>query len=164
MKKLVFLDLDGTIINTCSGKTFAEDCTDFRINLDVVNKLKEIYNNKAIYAIITNQGGIPKYTTLQAFTAKLQAVINFLRVYLQAPVTGVFCTSMDENNPCRKPNTGMLNNVLQQLKEQGTIIEKSDMIMIGDASGKSGDWSDSDKKTAENFGIDYIDVRDFISK
>ena len=31
--------------------------------------------------------------------------------------------------------------------------------MIGDASGKSGDFSDSDKKCAENFGID---VRDFL--
>ena len=36
------------------------------------------------------------------------------------------------------------------------------MIMIGDASGKPGDFSDSDKKCAENFGIDYIDVRDFL--
>lgn len=25
-----------------------------------------------------------------------------------------------------------------------------------------GDFSDSDKKCAENFGIDYIDVRDFL--
>lgn len=36
------------------------------------------------------------------------------------------------------------------------------MFMIGDASGKPGQFSDSDKKTAENFGIDYIDVEDFV--
>ena len=35
------------------------------------------------------------------------------------------------------------------------------MLMIGDASGKPGQFSDSDKKTAENFGIDYLDVEDF---
>ena len=29
---------------------------------------------------------------------------------------------------------------------------------------KKGDFSDSDKKTAENFDIDYIDVRDFLKK
>ena len=34
--------------------------------------------------------------------------------------------------------------------------------MIGDASGKEGQFSDSDKKTAENFGIDYLDVEDFV--
>lgn len=28
--------------------------------------------------------------------------------------------------------------------------------MIGDASGKEGQFSDSDKKTAENFGIVYM--------
>ena len=36
--------------------------------------------------------------------------------------------------------------------------------MIGDASGKEGQFSDSDKKTAENFGIDYLDVEDFIKE
>ena len=35
--------------------------------------------------------------------------------------------------------------------------------MIGDASGKEGQFSDSDKKTAENFGIDYMDVDDFVN-
>ena len=35
--------------------------------------------------------------------------------------------------------------------------------MIGDASGKEGQFSDSDKKTAENFGINYMDVEDFIN-
>jgi hypothetical protein len=33
--------------------------------------------------------------------------------------------------------------------------------MIGDASGKLGQFSDSDKKTAENYGIDYMDIEDF---
>ena len=41
-------------------------------------------------------------------------------------------------------------------------LQKSQILMIGDASGKPGDFSDSDKKCAENFGIDYIDVRDFL--
>ena len=39
---------------------------------------------------------------------------------------------------------------------------KQKSLMIGDASGKEGQFSDSDKKTAENFGIDYMDVNDFI--
>ena len=30
-------------------------------------------------------------------------------------------------------------------------------------SGKEGQFSDSDKKTAENFDIDYMDVEDFIN-
>lgn len=45
---------------------------------------------------------------------------------------------------------------------KGLIFNKKDALMIGDASGKEGQFSDSDKKTAENFGIDYLDVEDFI--
>lgn len=36
--------------------------------------------------------------------------------------------------------------------------------MIGDASGKEGQLSDSDKNTAENFGCEYMDVDDFVDK
>lgn len=38
------------------------------------------------------------------------------------------------------------------------------IMMIGDASGKEGQFSDSDKKTAENFGCEYMDVDDFVDK
>lgn len=38
------------------------------------------------------------------------------------------------------------------------------ILMIGDASGKEGQFSDSDKKTAENFGCEYMDVDDFMDK
>lgn len=41
-------------------------------------------------------------------------------------------------------------------------FDKEKALMIGDASGKPGQFSDSDKKTAENFGIDYMDVEDFL--
>lgn len=39
---------------------------------------------------------------------------------------------------------------------------KAASLMIGDASGKPNQFSDSDKKTAENFGCDYMDVEDFV--
>ena len=65
---------------------------------------------------------------------------------------------MDKADPRRKPNTGMLENFYKY----ACVKNKAKCIMIGDASGKPGDFSDSDKKCAENFGIDYIDVRDFL--
>lgn len=40
---------------------------------------------------------------------------------------------------------------------------KSITLMIGDASGLEGQFSDSDKRTAENFGIDYLDVNEFVN-
>lgn len=69
-----------------------------------------------------------------------------------------YCDSMNKTNHRRKPNAGMLEWFVKGYKE----LQKSQILMIGDASGKPGDFSDSDKKCAENFGIDYIDVRDFL--
>lgn len=70
----------------------------------------------------------------------------------------MYCCSTDKTDSYRKPNTGML----EKLVNYWEILTKEECIMIGDASGKPGDFSDSDKKCAENFGIDYIDVRDFL--
>ena len=50
----------------------------------------------------------------------------------------------------------------KDLGQLGMWADKDEMLMIGDASGKPGQFSDSDRKTAENFGIDYMDVEEFI--
>ena len=109
--------------------------------------------------IVTNQGGIPKYVSKEDFEAKLEGVTVFVRFYLTAlkvKVDSIYCDSVDKDNPMRKPNTGMLKHFWS--KE----LSKENAIMIGDASGKPGNFSDSDKKCAENFGIDYIDVEDLL--
>jgi hypothetical protein len=53
--------------------------------------------------------------------------------------------------------------MLSQWTDINSRFPKSKMLMIGDASGKPGQFSDSDKRTAENFGIDYMDINDFIA-
>lgn len=56
----------------------------------------------------------------------------------------------------------MLTNILKEFCENtGLEISKEDCLMIGDASGLEGQFSDSDLKTAENFGCDYLDVTEF---
>ena len=57
----------------------------------------------------------------------------------------------------------MLTRCLKHLFRPDNLT-KDDCLMIGDASGKEGQFSDSDKMTAENFGIDYLDAEDFIKE
>lgn len=70
----------------------------------------------------------------------------------------------------RKPNTGMIDQYMDYIKfindnvDEGNKIIYDTIMMIGDASGKEGQFSDSDKKTAENFGCEYMDVDDFVDK
>ena len=163
-KKVLFIDLDSTLIKTISGKTFPEDITDFRIQLPVLDKIIEKIPNLTYFFIVTNQGGIGKFTTEGDFQTKLFCIERFCDMYFRDRTKiyycsdSNYCASLDKDCHARKPNTGML----EELANDYGIKSKKECIMIGDASGKPGDFSDSDKKCAENFGIDYIDVRDFL--
>ena len=163
-KEVLFIDLDGTLIKTISGKTFPEDITDFRIQLPVLDKIIEKLPNLKRFFIVTNQGGLKSNDAKWNFTVKLYAIGDICESYLGTNLNNfygsdsMFCSSMDKTDPRRKPNIGMLKSLFKQWY----VDSKEECIMIGDASGKPGDFSDSDKKCAENFGIDYIDVRDFL--
>mgnify|MGYP002761887518 FL=1 len=163
-KKVLFIDLDSTLIKTISGKTFPEDITDFRVQLPVLDKIIEKMPNLEMFFIVSNQGGLKTTTDKHLFNSKIYAIENICRGYLCSRldylsfIDSLYCCSMDKNNTYRKPNTGMLEQLYYQYKVESI----NDCIMIGDASGKPGDFSDSDKRCAENFGIDYIDVRDFL--
>lgn len=168
-KSVLFIDLDGTLIKTASGSTFPKDCTDFIIRKEVLDKIAEKLPNLFWIGIVTNQGGIPQFISKRDFETKFESIIQFVGSYLGSRipklcieakvfVTGLYCCSIEKSDKCRKPNTGMLEILQKDFGEHS----KSSMIMIGDASGKPGDFSDSDKKCAENFGIDYIDVEDLL--
>ena len=169
-KSVLFIDLDGTLIKTASGSPFPKDCTDFIIRKEVLDKIVERLPNLLFIGIVTNQGGIPQFVSKHDFTTKFECIIQFVGSYLgnkipvfnieaKVFVTGLYCASIDKNDTNRKPNTGILEYLY---KDFGNPL-KDRIIMIGDASGKPENFSDSDKKCAENFGIDYIDVEDFLN-
>ena len=165
-KKVLFIDLDDTLIKTISGKKFPKDITDFRIQLPVLNKIVEKFPNLEFAFIVTNQGGVGKHFTEYDIETKIVVITKFIDLYLANHLNNElliadyeYCPSVNKKDIMRKPNIGMLKELCCKyfLTE-----DKEDKIMIGDASGKPGDFSDSDKKCAENFGIDYIDVRNFL--
>ena len=171
--KFLFTDLDGTLINTISGETFPKDATDFQLRKEVLDKIKSMPGLLGIF-IVTNQGGIPEYVSEQDFKAKLHAVVMFVAGYCGHPAFCRYCASTDKADPMRKPNTGMLEDmmvevlrptpsVITEIPVESIYLFKQFSLMIGDASGKPGQFSDSDKRTAENFGIDYMDVEDFLT-
>lgn len=139
-KKVLFIDLDSTLIKTVSGKTFPEDITDFRVQLPVLDKIIEKMPNLEMFFIVSNQGGLKTFIDKRIFNYKIWAVegichgyfINKLNNYLYSD--NLYCCSMDKNDAYRKPNTGMLEQLYYQYK----VESKDECIMIGDASGKPG--------------------------
>ena len=164
MKKynVIFSDLDGTLINTISGETFPKGIWDMKFKFEVLDKIKEIKPEYLL--IVTNQGGIESgFVNAYNFRAKLEYITRAISEYCDCKCYGTYCSSNDKLNPHCKPNTGMLEDLLKNTVGYNFNYIKSVSLMIGDASGKEGQFSDSDKKTAENFGIDYMDVDDFVN-
>lgn len=161
-KRILFTDLDGTLIDTISGNPFPKGIWDMQFKWDVLNAIKE-YGFEILF-IVSNQGGIEKgFVDERHFCKGKMNYIQFsLMEFLGIPVEYDYCMFNNKYNPYRKPNTGMLESICyKHLPKHNIIASKEEMLMIGDASGKEGQFSDSDKKTAENFGIDYFDVEDF---
>ena len=162
--EVIFADLDGTLINTISGETFPKGIWDMKLNFDALDAIKKV--NPKCLLIITNQGGIEKgFVNERNFQFKMAYICRSIKEYTGVEVEYSYCTSNDKDDLYRKPNIGMIDSLTREMIKRGTIengIETDKILMIGDASGKEGQFSDSDKKCAENAGFDYSDVNDFI--
>lgn len=164
MKKynIIFSDLDGTLINTISGETFPKGIWDMKFRYEVLDKIKEVKPEYLL--IVSNQGGIESgFVDADDFRAKSEYIARAIREYCDCECYVFYCQTNDKSDPYRKPNTGMLEYLTERYVGDDFDYIKSVSLMIGDASGKEGQFSDSDKKTAENFGIDYMDVDDFVN-
>lgn len=161
-KKVIFCDLDGTLIETISGEPFPKGIWDMRIRFDVLDAIKKL--NPEYILIVSNQGGIESgFVDRDDFRSKSEYITRAIREYCGCKCYGMYCETNNKSDLYRKPNTGMLENLMESYVGDDFDYIKQKSLMIGDASGKKGQFSDSDKKTAENFGIDYMDVNDFVN-
>lgn len=162
-ERVLFADLDGTIIITKSGKTFPENCHDWQFKKHIVEAIRE-YNPTHLH-IISNQGGIEKgFVNEREFIRKMHEIRDELQKHLpKVRITYDYCSSNNTEHPYRKPNCGMIDCYCDDFYN-GTDCDRRNCLMIGDASGKEGHFSDSDKICAENACIKYMDVDDFIGE
>ena len=162
--KILFADLDGTLIETKSGKTFPIDEFDWFFKPGIIEAIRN-YNPDYLF-IITNQGGIEKgFIDEEKFKCKIKNIQNGLNIRLNhiRLIAYEYCISNDKENPYRKPNIGMIER-FKGFYENDNDNDNDNCLMIGDASGKDEQFSNSDKKCAENANIEYMDVEDFITK
>ena len=164
MKKyeIIFSDLDGTLIKTISGEIFPKGIWDMKFRFAVLDKIKEIKPKYLL--IVSNQVGIESgFVDAHNFKAKSEYITRAIHEYCDCECYAMYCTTNDKTDLYRKPNVMMLEKLLESYVGDDFDYIKQKSLMIGDASGKEGQFSDSDKKTAENFCIDYMDVEDFVN-
>ena len=145
--KVLFIDLDGTLIQPLGGRTFPKGCWDMELKFATFEAIKKY--NPDLVVIVTNQGGIEMgYVNERFFENKIQWITSCIAEYCNVSVTYSYCSYCDTNNEFRKPNPGMINRFIE-----GSNIKKEDCLMVGDR--------EEDMLCAKNAGIKFIDVEEF---
>ena len=137
-----------------------------QFRFEVLDKIKDL--KPEYICIVSNQGGIESGMVFEMnFIDKMRYIESSIREYTGIPTYSEYCATNSKESPMRKPNTGMLEKIFRTInsglnftKSGLKSIEKDECLMIGDASGKPGQFSNSDLNTSENFGIDYLDVEE----
>lgn len=132
--KMAAFDYDWTLVSPKGGKTFPSNVDDWEwLYPTISEKIKGYYEDGFMIVIFTNQSKAWKHEQIQ-LVAKTLGI----------PVFIVVATEKCDY----KPNPILFNILVGNNK-----ISKEKSFFVGDALGRSGDFSDSDKIFAENIGI-----------
>lgn len=161
MTKIIFFDLDGTLRETASGKTFINEPTDQKA-IEGTRKALTYYQEKGFLLIgITNQGGVA------AGHKSLESAIEEQRITLElfpelseiffCPNWGESCYRLSRDNEpllfkapdplrlsCRKPGNGMIELAITRFND----LEIAECWMIGDRP--------EDQECAQGAGVKFV--------
>ncbi|CAK4732785.1 hypothetical protein LEN26_016413 [Aphanomyces euteiches] len=153
--KVASFDLDGTIITTKSGKTFATNANDWKFwHESVPAKLRELAADNYSIVIFSNQSGLSKGKVKET---ELKTKLNSIVAQLGVPVR-VFLLSADDH--MRKPRVGAWEFMLSHCQLQ---VDLAQSFYCGDAAGRpkaagkpKKDFSCGDYKFAVNIGVPFM--------
>ncbi|KZW01259.1 PNK3P-domain-containing protein [Exidia glandulosa HHB12029] len=155
--KAALFDLDGTLIRTKSGHTFAQGAADWKWwALHVPRELARLVGEGWQIVIVSNQGGLNNEKKRGEWKKKVEAMARELGDTV--PLTIIAATARDAY---RKPGTKMWDYVQKQL---GLTFDVSQSFFVGDAAGRIGDHSDSDKAFALALGLKFHTPEEFFLK
>jgi len=142
-------DLDGTIIKSPFDKgsrpKFGTSWSWW--NSRVPRKLRELHEKEYSIVIISNQALNPKMLVQWK-----QKVTSLARAIPDIPFTLFAATAKDSY---RKPAPGMWTRMESLFEVASISIDKDRSFFVGDAAGRKGDFSDSDKGFADAVGLSF---------
>jgi len=132
--KMAAFDYDWTLVCPKDGKTFPSNIGDWEwLYPNIPETIQKYYEDGFMIVIFTNQSKSWKHEQIQ-IVAKT----------LDIPVFIVVATEKNEYKP---------NPILFTVLVENNKINKDKSFFVGDAIGRTSDFSDSDKVFAENIGI-----------
>ena len=95
--KVLFADLDGTIIKTKSGETFPKGIWDMEFRVEVLDAIKKV--QPLALLIVSNQGGVESgFVNRRNFEFKMEYLIRSIKEYTGLLVEYSCCYSNDKND------------------------------------------------------------------
>ncbi|KAF8506302.1 polynucleotide kinase 3 phosphatase-domain-containing protein [Gautieria morchelliformis] len=150
--KVAALDLDGTLIKTRSGNRFPRGKDDWMWwRASVKKKITDIHLEGYAIVIFSNQASAKK-KTIDEWKLKVSSIASELSN------TPFRIFAAQQHDIFRKPMPGMWTEF--EKVNQGEIDKKLSFF-VGDAAGRPGDHSDSDRKWALNIGLPFFTPEEY---
>ncbi|KAL2013806.1 hypothetical protein VTN00DRAFT_1331 [Thermoascus crustaceus] len=171
-RKIAAFDFDSTLISTASGNKFARDANDWKWwHAMVPNRIRELNDEgkSPLYSyqvvVLSNQKRISLQSQLKAGRSESKSLSNFkekataVMRQLDVPMSIYAATQYDEY---RKPRMGMWKELLDDYDlDVGEGVDLQGSFFVGDAAGRPGDHSCSDRDFAANVGIAFKTPEEF---
>ena len=132
--KVVFLDRDGVINRYPGDSDYVKSWSEFHFLPKVKPALKKLNEKGFKIFIISNQAGVSKgiYSkeNLDLITKDMLKELKDRHI----DIAGVYyCIHRTEDNcPCRKPKTGLIDMAISKLQDAGEKIDYEESYFIGD--------------------------------
>ncbi|KAJ5625954.1 hypothetical protein N7510_002263 [Penicillium lagena] len=164
-RKIAAFDLDSTLITTKSGNTFAKSATDWKWwHASVPSRLQELYSEGFQVVVVSNQKKISLKKDLKSGHSDSKSLATFkektsaIMTQLELPLSVYAAT---ENDEYRKPRMGMWRELLDDYDLDVAGVDLSGSVFVGDAAGRPGDHSSTDRGFAANIGIPFKTPEEF---
>lgn len=156
--KVAAFDLDGTLIATKTGMPFPNGADDWKWwHQSVPGKLKELYDEGYAIVIISNQGGLSH--TVSKRREQWEQKIGQIAKRLPEVPFHIFAAT--KGNQFRKPRSGMWTCLTDIYAKHEVIPDLTASFYVGDAAGRLGDHSNTDKGLAKAIGIPFHTPEEF---
>jgi len=137
--KIAAFDYDWTLVKPLNGRTHAKDADDRQWYRESVPDVLRGFHEKGFALVVfTNQ-------THQWKVGAIRAQLELLDL----PMTVLIGFSKDD----RKPSTSMWDHYIDMVT--GAKCDRRSSFYVGDAAGRKGDWSDTDKLFAEAISLKF---------
>jgi D-glycero-D-manno-heptose 1,7-bisphosphate phosphatase len=132
--KVVFLDRDGVINKYPGDFKYVSKVEEFQILPNVKPALEKLTASGFKLFVVSNQAGVAK----KLYTLEDLNEINSRMAFElgdKVRLSGIlYCTHLPEEDcSCRKPKTGLIDQVFSDLKKQGFTVDKARSYFIGDS-------------------------------